>query len=78
MIASASKGNMDAANAAWEPPSVIPESCFPGLFFHLMNQGLNGEAADLLEAQKSPHPEIASGWWLSASFWLAPIRGWIA
>jgi tetratricopeptide (TPR) repeat protein len=78
MIACAPKEQGDPGKAVWDPPGILPESCMPGRFFQLMNQGRTEEAQDLLDKQKSPHPEISGGWWLSASFWLAPIRGWIA
>ncbi len=78
MIASASDSFADGENQAWEPPSVLPESCLPGLFFHYMKQGRQSDAEEMLETHKKPHPEIACGWWLSASLWLTPIRGWIA
>lgn len=78
MIASAPENKTGGSESPWTPPVVLPESCMPGLFFHLMKQDRHVEAESILAIQKSPHPEIAHGWWLSASFWLAPIRGWIA
>jgi len=78
MLASSSNVNIDVENSGWEPPNVLPESCLPGLFFLLMKQGRQEAAVAMLNKYKNPHPEMLSGWWLSASFWLRPIRGWIA
>ncbi len=61
----------------WDPPSVIPESCFPSAVFLQFGRQKEKRARELLGKQRAVHPEILTSYWLSPNFWLDPIRTWI-
>jgi len=68
----------EAVPAGWTPPTVIPDSCLPGIVFcEVGSQGSEGAGA-LLEKYLAIHPEQVRARWLSPAFWLEPVRNWIA
>lgn len=65
-------------DGAWQPTPVVPDSCLPVAVHHAINSGAQERARDLVAAQRRVHPESLLGYWLDASFWLDPVRNWIA
>ncbi len=62
----------------WKPVPVIPDSCLPGAVHYQVNCGQAAEAAAMVAGHREVHPENLMGFWLDASFWLDPVRNWIA
>ncbi len=65
-------------NAEWAPGTVIPDSCLPATVHYAVNCGHSAEAAAMVDSYRRVHPESLLGFWLDASFWLDPVRNWIA
>jgi tetratricopeptide (TPR) repeat protein len=64
------------ANGPW--PEVVPDSAVPDLIFGLHRRERVVEAEALLHQHRTLHPEDLRWTWLSAAFWLDPIRRWIS
>lgn len=59
-------------------PSTMPDSWVPGLCYAWRRGGAAGRAEQLIAARRRIHPEHLLWSWLSAAFWLDPVRRWIA
>lgn len=65
-------------NGRWHPPTVLPDSCLPAMVFYGHRSGFRTEPIVLVEKFMAIHPEQIRALWLSPSFWLDPVRSWIA
>lgn len=62
----------------WRPETLIPESCLASAVYFGVVTGDREIADNLLEVYRTVHPEQIRVLWLSPSFWLDPVRNWIA
>jgi tetratricopeptide (TPR) repeat protein len=62
--------------AAPQPP--IPDSWLPSLCWWHRRAGRGREADHLLGCRRAVRPDDPRCWWLSAEFWLGPVRRWIS
>jgi tetratricopeptide (TPR) repeat protein len=62
----------------WTPPPVEPAASLPAVLHLAVRRGAGGEADAQAARWRRLHPEHLPVWWLSARFWLAPVRGWLA
>lgn len=68
-----------AVQALETPPTgCVPDRWLPRLCAHLRRQGEDERANLLVEARRARHPQVLVWSWLSASFWLDPVRRWLA
>ncbi len=76
--AGAAVANGSDIPTAWRPTATIPDSCLPDWVALEVNRGQQGTAHTIAAAQRLVHPEKLLGLWSDASFWLMPVRNWIA
>ncbi|RKZ18122.1 hypothetical protein DRQ50_04310, partial [bacterium] len=76
LAAAAGDESGDTGALAWAA-NPLPDSCLPGRVQQQRRLG-SAEADGLLENQIRLHPEDPAVCWLAPSFWLVPIRGWLA
>jgi tetratricopeptide (TPR) repeat protein len=62
----------------WSPPLVLPEAALPDTVAVLHRQGRSEEAQGWVGRHGQLQPEVLRWQWLSADFWLDPIRRWIS
>jgi tetratricopeptide (TPR) repeat protein len=67
-----------SSNATWRPVAVLPDSCLPSALQQGYRLGLNDEPDALVSKYLAVHPERIRALWLSPTFWLDPVRSWIA
>jgi tetratricopeptide (TPR) repeat protein len=60
------------------PTPAIPDSWLPTLCWWHRREGRGGEAEHLLGCRRAVRPDEPRWWWLSATFWLGPVRRWIS
>ncbi len=68
----------DAVPDGWQPPTVLPDSCLPGIVHYGVYRDDGVRPAKVLEKYLEVHPEQIRATWLSPAFWLDPVRNWIA
>lgn len=76
--AEAALGAPEAVPENWNPPGILPDSCLPPVVYHGHNGPPGAETTLLLEKYMNVHPEQIRALWLSPTFWLDPVRSWIA
>jgi len=62
----------------WSPGAALPESCLAATVHYSFQRGDDGAAVGLVDSHQAVHPELLRAYWLAPSFWLDPVRGWIA
>jgi hypothetical protein len=77
LAASIALSDGSAPTDAW-PPLVLPESVVPHVIFAWHRRGRHDDAARARELHCAVHGDDPRWDWLSSSFWLDPIRTWIA
>jgi tetratricopeptide (TPR) repeat protein len=60
------------------PPPPVPDSWLPSLCWWHRGEGRGHEAEHLLGCRRAVRPDDPRWWWLSAIFWLGPVRRWIS
>ncbi len=60
------------------PPSLPPDSWLPFLSWWHRREGRGHGAEHLLGCRRAVRPDDPRWWWLSADFWLGPVRRWIS
>ncbi len=60
------------------PAPPPPDSWLPALCWWHRREGRGGEAEHLLGCRRAVRPDDPRWWWLSAVFWLGPVRRWIS
>lgn len=79
IAAAAGKPNMaNLDDSHWKPPRVHADSCLAQTYYFEMGRGRSELALDLVQGVLALHPEHLTARWLLPSFWLGPIRAWIA
>lgn len=68
----------EGVDATWQPEGILPDSCLPVTHYLHLSRLETDRANDLVENHRAVHPDSLIGHWLSARFWLDPIRNWIA
>ena len=76
-LAAAAK-SPEAVPEQWRTPTIQPEDCLPGLVYLEMDRKESADAQELLLKYRAVHPERNTSQWLTPSFWLDPVRNWIA
>jgi tetratricopeptide (TPR) repeat protein len=78
LMTEAALGSDDPVPPGWRPPAVLPDSCLPAMAYLGHERGFRDEPTALVEKYLAVHPEQIRALWLSPSFWLDPVRSWIA
>jgi hypothetical protein len=74
----AASGAKTAVPEGWHPPTVLPDSCLPGVVHYGVGRDDGIRPTALLQKYNEVHPEQIRATWLRPAFWLDPVRNWIA
>ncbi|MBD3219710.1 tetratricopeptide repeat protein [bacterium] len=66
------------AHPRLEAPRAVPDAWVPELCCTLRRGGAADRAEALVRSRARVRPDVVTWSWLSAGFWLAPVRRWIA